>query len=156
MLHKAKPQRQRDQGCHTITINTNQGIHLDALINLGSGGWIRTNDLRVMSPTSYLCSTPHSLIPIWKSAAKVLLFRDMTKCRQKLFEKLTKRVMEFNLLEQVFNICKKELTVGFGDFSNGAKHKIDPFFERCNTRLPAKLLVISAQLTLEERESTPQ
>ncbi len=24
-----------------------------------SGGWIRTNDLRVMSPTSYLCSTPH-------------------------------------------------------------------------------------------------
>ena len=30
---------------------------------LGSGGWIRTNDLRVMSPTSYLCSTPHSVIP---------------------------------------------------------------------------------------------
>jgi hypothetical protein len=24
----------------------------------GSGGWIRTNDLRVMSPTSYHCSTP--------------------------------------------------------------------------------------------------
>ena len=24
-----------------------------------SGGWIRTNDLRVMSPTSYRCSTPH-------------------------------------------------------------------------------------------------
>jgi hypothetical protein len=23
-----------------------------------SGGWIRTNDLRVMSPTSYHCSTP--------------------------------------------------------------------------------------------------
>ena len=124
--------------------------------SVGSGGWIRTNDLRVMSPTSYLCSTPHSLIPIRKSAAKVLLFRDMTKCRQKLFEKLTKRVMEFNLLEQVFNICKKELTVGFGDFSNGAKHTNDPFFERFNTRLPAKLLVISAQLTPEERESTPQ
>ena len=28
--------------------------------DFGSGGWIRTNDLRVMSPTSYLCSTPHS------------------------------------------------------------------------------------------------
>ena len=25
---------------------------------LGSGGWIRTNDLRVMSPTSFHCSTP--------------------------------------------------------------------------------------------------
>jgi hypothetical protein len=24
-----------------------------------SGDWIRTNDLRVMSPTSCLCSTPH-------------------------------------------------------------------------------------------------
>ena len=24
-----------------------------------SGEWIRTTDLRVMSPTSYLCSTPH-------------------------------------------------------------------------------------------------
>ncbi len=27
--------------------------------SIGSGDWIRTNDLRVMSPTSYLCSTPH-------------------------------------------------------------------------------------------------
>jgi hypothetical protein len=26
--------------------------------SLSSGGWIRTNDLRVMSPSSYLCSTP--------------------------------------------------------------------------------------------------
>ena len=26
--------------------------------NVGSGGWIRTNDLRVMSPTSCHCSTP--------------------------------------------------------------------------------------------------
>src|SRR5579875_2875029 len=26
---------------------------------LDSGGWIRTNDLRVMSPTSCHCSTPH-------------------------------------------------------------------------------------------------
>ena len=46
---------------------------------VGSGGWIRTNDLRVMSPTSYLCSTPHSVISLWKSAAKLLLFCDMAK-----------------------------------------------------------------------------
>jgi hypothetical protein len=26
---------------------------------LSSGEWIRTTDLRVMSPTSYRCSTPH-------------------------------------------------------------------------------------------------
>ncbi len=25
---------------------------------ISSGGWIRTNDFWVMSPTSYLCSTP--------------------------------------------------------------------------------------------------
>ena len=49
------------------------------LSDVGSGGWIRTNDLRVMSPTSYLCSTPHSVIPLWKSAAKLLLFCDMAK-----------------------------------------------------------------------------
>ena len=29
------------------------------LIVLSSGGRIRTDDLRVMSPTSYHCSTPH-------------------------------------------------------------------------------------------------
>ena len=38
MLHKAKPQRQRDQKFHTKAIKTNQGIHLDALINLGRLG----------------------------------------------------------------------------------------------------------------------
>ena len=31
------------------------------LVN-SSGGAIRTHDLRVMSPTSYLCSTPHRLL----------------------------------------------------------------------------------------------
>ena len=40
----------------------------------GSGGWIRTNDLRVMSPTSYLCSTPH-----YFQFAKVQLFLYSTK-----------------------------------------------------------------------------
>ena len=44
-----------------------------------SGGWIRTNDLRVMSPTSYLCSTPQSLIPYWKSFAKILSFFELAK-----------------------------------------------------------------------------
>jgi len=28
-----------------------------------SGEWIRTTDLRVMSPTSCLCSTPHQIVP---------------------------------------------------------------------------------------------
>jgi hypothetical protein len=28
-------------------------------LSLSSGAWIRTKDLRVMSPTSYHCSTPH-------------------------------------------------------------------------------------------------
>jgi site-specific DNA recombinase len=31
---------------------------------LGSGGWIRTNDLRVMSPTSFHCSTPRHCLSI--------------------------------------------------------------------------------------------
>ena len=35
---------------------------------LSSGEWIRTTDLRVMSPTSYLCSTPHRL-----STTRILL-----------------------------------------------------------------------------------
>ena len=46
---------------------------------LSSGGWIRTNDLRVMSPTSYHCSTPQSIISLSKSVAKLLTFFDMTK-----------------------------------------------------------------------------
>jgi hypothetical protein len=29
--------------------------------SIGSGGWTRTNDLRVMSPTSCHCSTPHRM-----------------------------------------------------------------------------------------------
>ena len=35
-----------------------------SLVQLGSGGWIRTSDLRVMSPTSFHCSTPrpHSVV----------------------------------------------------------------------------------------------
>src|SRR5690606_36913526 len=36
--------------------------------DFSSGEWIRTTDLRVMSPTSYLCSTPHRL-----STTRILL-----------------------------------------------------------------------------------
>ena len=46
----------------------------------GSGGRIRTSDLRVMSPTSCLCSTPHRAknlgkqkISFPKSAAKIII-----------------------------------------------------------------------------------
>ena len=38
--------------------------------DLGSGGRIRTDDLRVMSPTSYHCSTPHSLISLAEIGCK--------------------------------------------------------------------------------------
>ena len=34
--------------------------------SFGSGGRTRTYDLRVMSPTSYLCSTPHSVFVLQK------------------------------------------------------------------------------------------
>ena len=37
-----------------------QATEATCLADVGSGGRIRTNDLRVMSPTSYHCSTPHS------------------------------------------------------------------------------------------------
>ena len=37
----------------------------------GSGSWIRTNGLRVMSPTSYLCSTPQRTIIIEDCLLKV-------------------------------------------------------------------------------------
>ena len=60
--------------------------------DFGSGGRIRTDDLRVMSPTSYHCSTPHSLklkfenlklkilsSLVSKSGAKVRTFPEMTK-----------------------------------------------------------------------------
>ena len=42
------------------------------------GGWDRTNDLQVMSLTSYHCSTPRYIF-LSKSGAKVLLFFGMTK-----------------------------------------------------------------------------
>ena len=34
-------------------------VKLSFDLGVGSGGRIRTCDLRVMSPTSYHCSTPH-------------------------------------------------------------------------------------------------
>ena len=55
-----------------------------AILIVGSGGRIRTSDLRVMSPTSCLCSTPHRAknlgknlgkqkISFPKSAAKIII-----------------------------------------------------------------------------------
>ena len=43
---------------------------------LSSGGRIRTYDLRVMSPTSYLCSTPHSLNSLEALASILLSYQD--------------------------------------------------------------------------------
>ena len=57
----------------------NRSLIATCLSNLGSGGRIRTDDLRVMSPTSYHCSTPHSLISSRKSGAKVRTFSRPTK-----------------------------------------------------------------------------
>ncbi len=39
----------------TKRTSTKEVLYTD---RIGSGGWIRTNDLRVMSPTSFHCSTP--------------------------------------------------------------------------------------------------
>ena len=44
------------------------------------GGWIRTNDLWVMSPTSYHCSTPRYFL-----GAKVLLTARKSKRIRKFF-----------------------------------------------------------------------
>ena len=47
---------------YTIPLPHDGTVHdraeVPSIIQLGSGGWIRTNDLRVMSPTSFHCSTP--------------------------------------------------------------------------------------------------
>jgi hypothetical protein len=39
-----------------------KGHEVDPLALTGSGSWIRTNDLRVMSPTSYHCSIPRRFV----------------------------------------------------------------------------------------------
>ena len=44
-------------------------------LRLSSGSRIRTNDLRVMSPTSYLCSIPHCCFNV----AKLHIFFGSTK-----------------------------------------------------------------------------
>ena len=48
-----------------------------------SGSRIRTNDLRVMSPTSYLCSIPHYCFNV----AKLHFFSDIAKLFEHLFQK---------------------------------------------------------------------
>ncbi len=39
----------------------------EPLVYSSSGAWIRTKDLRVMSPTSCHCSTPHRVIAHFSS-----------------------------------------------------------------------------------------
>ena len=60
---------------------------------VGSGGRIRTSDLRVMSPTSCLCSTPHhvkisvdEIFSCLKSAAKIII---LFLCKAKIKEKIS-------------------------------------------------------------------
>ena len=82
-------------------------MSLHPVLRVGSGGWIRTNDLRVMSPTSYLCSTPHSIISSWKSAAKVALFFELTRIIIVCTLKLTFRMINIKYLQMVFNKTEK-------------------------------------------------
>ena len=91
--------------------DTKKGL-VNRQVLLGSGGWIRTNDLRVMSPTSYLCSTPHSVIPYWKSGAKVRLFCDMDKFFFLVVVQLTIQTIGIKCLRVAFNIKEKGLPVG--------------------------------------------
>ena len=63
------------------------------LLFVCSGGRIRTSDLRVMSPTSCLCSTPHRVkilvnenFSLLKSAAKIII---LFLCRVKNQEKIS-------------------------------------------------------------------
>ena len=91
--------------------DTKKGL-VNRQVLLGSGGWIRTNDLRVMSPTSYLCSTPHSVIPYWKSCAKVRLFCDMDKFFFLEGAQLTIQTIGIKCLRVAFNIKEKGLSVG--------------------------------------------
>jgi hypothetical protein len=44
-----------------IQTTNNEKDTLSSVFDLGSGEWIRTTDLRVMSPTSCHCSTPHQV-----------------------------------------------------------------------------------------------
>ncbi len=60
---------------------------------VGSGERIRTSDLRVMSPTSCLCSTPHrvkisvdEIFSCLKSAAKIII---LFLCKAKIKEKIS-------------------------------------------------------------------
>ena len=46
------------KACRVESRHTTKRPRLSSRPSLGSGSWIRTNDLRVMSPTSYHCSIP--------------------------------------------------------------------------------------------------
>ena len=47
---------------------------MTGLYQSGSGGWIRTNDLRVMSPTSYQTAPPRIKLCVESKATGKLLF----------------------------------------------------------------------------------
>jgi hypothetical protein len=55
----------------TSRTSTREVLRID---RVGSGGWIRTNDLRVMSPTSFHCSTPRCDLSITPARQGVKVF----------------------------------------------------------------------------------
>ena len=57
------------EGSNFFTPQTKKGQLLLAFFRLiGSGGWIRTNDLRVMSPTSYQTAPPRIKLVVNRTA----------------------------------------------------------------------------------------
>ena len=52
--------RKTSVGRSPITKNSDLFLQVRVLI-IGRGGWIRTNDLRVMSPTSYQTAPPRTM-----------------------------------------------------------------------------------------------
>ncbi len=59
------------------------------LLSFGSGSRIRTYDLWVMSPTSYLCSIPHFNSALLKRTAKIYFVSLPTKFICNYFSKWT-------------------------------------------------------------------
>jgi hypothetical protein len=62
---KGRRPRPLDDGGEQPALSVRQKERAERVIPLaliGSGSWIRTNDLRVMSPTSYHCSIPRRFV----------------------------------------------------------------------------------------------
>src|SRR5215212_7189546 len=62
LIHASPLKEEKHEACQAIILTTNAKTRIltdtCSCLKLGSGGWIRTIDLRVMSPTSCHCSTP--------------------------------------------------------------------------------------------------